>query len=125
MVLPVEVPGAPNLTWTVTKPVAAGAQIDGFAATTRVSAMVQGQYSAQVTRQSPDVQCGAGTPSGAPIASKQALIGALPTPSFLANVKITRASRYRTRAVAAVGMGPSRYTSAIPAKIAAAATLRP
>jgi hypothetical protein len=71
----------------VTKPVAAGAQIDGFAATTGVSAMVQGQYSAQVTRQSPAVQGGAGTPSGAPTASKQALIGALPMPSFLANVK--------------------------------------
>ena len=30
LVLPVEVPGTPNLTWAVTKPVAAGAQIDGF-----------------------------------------------------------------------------------------------
>ena len=30
LVLPVDVPGTPNLTWTVTKPVAAGAQIDGF-----------------------------------------------------------------------------------------------
>jgi hypothetical protein len=87
MVLPVDVPGTPNLTWTVTKPVDAGAQIDGFTATTGVSAMVQGEYSAQVTRQSPAVQGGAGTPSGAPTASKQALIGALPTPSFLANVK--------------------------------------
>jgi hypothetical protein len=81
MVLPVDVPGTPNLTWTVTKPVAAGAQIDGFTATTRVGAMVQGQYSAQVTRQSPAVQ------GGPPTASKQALIGALPTPSFLANAK--------------------------------------
>jgi hypothetical protein len=41
MVLPVDVPNTPNLTWMVTKLVAAGAQIDGFAATTRVSAMVQ------------------------------------------------------------------------------------
>jgi hypothetical protein len=41
MVLPVDVPNTPNLTWTVTNPVAAGAQIDGFAATTRASAMVQ------------------------------------------------------------------------------------
>jgi hypothetical protein len=87
MVLPVDVPGTPNLTWAMTKPVAAEAQIDGFTATTGVSAMVQGQYSAQVTRQSPAVQGGPGTPSGAPTASKQALIGALPTPSFLANVK--------------------------------------
>jgi hypothetical protein len=39
LVLPVDVPGTANLTWTVTKPVAAGAQIDGFTATTRVSAI--------------------------------------------------------------------------------------
>jgi hypothetical protein len=39
-VSPVDVPGTPNLTWTVTKPVAAGAQIDGFTATTRLAAMV-------------------------------------------------------------------------------------
>jgi hypothetical protein len=43
LVLPVDVPGTPNLTWTVTKPIAAGAQIDGFTATTRVSAMVYGE----------------------------------------------------------------------------------
>ena len=30
LVLPVDVPNTPNLTWTVTKPVAAGVQIDGF-----------------------------------------------------------------------------------------------
>jgi hypothetical protein len=88
MVLPVDVPNTPNLTWTVTKPVAAGAQIDGFTATTRASAMVQGQYTAQVTRQLPAIQgAGAGTPSVAAKPSKQALIGALPTPSFLADVK--------------------------------------
>ena len=88
MVLPVDVPNTPNLTWMVTKPVAAGAQIDGFTATTRVSAMVQGQYMAQVTRQLPAIQgTAAGTPSVAAKASKQALIGALPTPSFLAEAK--------------------------------------
>jgi hypothetical protein len=38
MVLPVDVPNTPNLTWMVTKPVAAGAQINGFTATTRVFA---------------------------------------------------------------------------------------
>jgi hypothetical protein len=32
LVLPVDVPNTPNLTWTVTKPVAAGVQIDGFTA---------------------------------------------------------------------------------------------
>jgi hypothetical protein len=30
LVLPVDVPNTPNLTWTVTKPVAAGVQIEGF-----------------------------------------------------------------------------------------------
>jgi hypothetical protein len=63
MVLPVDVPNTPNLTWVVTKPVAAGAQIDGFTATTRVSAMVLGQYTAQITRQLPAIQGAAGTPS--------------------------------------------------------------
>jgi hypothetical protein len=88
MVLPVDVPNTPNLTWTVTKPVAAGVQIDGFTATTRVSTMVQGQYTAQVTRQSPAIRgVAAGTPGAAATVSKQALIGELPTPSFLADVK--------------------------------------
>lgn len=88
MVSPLDIPNTPNLTWAVTKPVAAGAQIDGFTATTRVSAMVQGQYSAQLTREMPAVQgAAAGTPGVAAKASKQALIGALPTPSFLADVK--------------------------------------
>lgn len=81
MVLPLDVPNTPNLTWTVTKPVAGGAQIDGFTAITRVGTMVQGEYSAQVTRQIPAVPGAAAKPS------KQALIGALPTPSFLADVK--------------------------------------
>src|SRR6202034_328344 len=81
MVLPLDVPNTPNLTWTVTKPVAAGAEIDGFSATTRVGAMVQGQYSAQVTRQLPAVQGAAsGTPNAAAKPSKQAVLGALPTP---------------------------------------------
>ena len=88
MVLPVDVPNTPNLTWMVTKPVAAGAQVDGFTATTRVSAMVLGQYTAQITRQLPAIEgAAAGTPSVAAKVSKQALIGALPTPSFLADVK--------------------------------------
>jgi hypothetical protein len=53
-----------------------------------MSSMVQGQYAAQVTRQLPAIQgVAAGTPSVAAKASKQALIGALPTPSFLADVK--------------------------------------
>jgi hypothetical protein len=88
LVLPLDVPNTPNLTWTVTQPVAAGVQIDGFTATTRVSTMVQGQYTAQITRQSPAIQgVAAGTPGAAAMVSKQALIGTLPTPSFLADVK--------------------------------------
>jgi hypothetical protein len=88
LVLPVDVPGTPNLTWTVTKPVAAGAQIDGFTATTRVSAMVEGEYTAQITRQSPAVRgVAAGTLGASVVESKQALIGWLPTPKFLADVK--------------------------------------
>jgi hypothetical protein len=88
LVLPLDVSNTPNLTWTVTKPVAAGVQIDGFTATTRVSTMVQGQYTAQVTRQSPAIRgVAAGTPGAAATVSKQALIGELPTPSFLADVK--------------------------------------
>ena len=51
LVLPVDVPNTPNLTWMVTKPVAAGGQIDGFTATTHVGT-VQGENSAQATRQS-------------------------------------------------------------------------
>jgi hypothetical protein len=89
VVLPLDVPNTPNLTWTVTKPVAGGTQIDGFTATTRVSTMVQGQYAAQVTRQLPAIQgtAAGGTPSVTAKASKEALISALPTPSFLAEVK--------------------------------------
>jgi hypothetical protein len=88
LVLPLDVPNTPNLTWTVTKPVAAGVEVDGFTATTRVSTTVQGQYTAQVTRQSPAIPgAAAGTPGAAAMVSKQALIGALPTPSFLAEVK--------------------------------------
>ena len=88
MVLPLDVPNTPNLTWTVTKPVASGAQIDGFTATTHVSTMVHGEYSAQVTRQEPAIQGATAEMSGAAAqTSKQALIGALATPSFLADVK--------------------------------------
>jgi hypothetical protein len=82
MVLPLDVPNTPNLTWTVTKPVAAGAQIEGFTATTRVGTIIEGEYSAQVTRQQPAIK---GAAEAKP--SKQALIGTLPTPSFLADVK--------------------------------------
>ena len=88
LVLPVDVPGTPNLTWAVTKPVPAGAQIDDFTATTRVSGMVYGEYTAQVTRESPPIKgIAAGTPGAEALVSKQALIGWVVTPSFLADVK--------------------------------------
>jgi len=88
LVLPLDIPDTPNLTWTVTKSVAGGVLIDGFTATTRVSGMVQGEYTALVTRQAPAVQgAAAGTPGAVAGATKQALIGTLPTPSFLADVK--------------------------------------
>ena len=83
-VLSLDVPNTPNLTWTVTKPVAAGSQIEGFSATTRVTTRVQGEYTAQVTRQMPAVH---GDPALTAKAVKQALIGTLPTPTFLAVVK--------------------------------------
>ncbi len=85
LVLPVDVPNTPNLTWTPAKPVAAGATIEGFTATTRSSeAIVEGEYSAQVTRQVPAT---GGAPPDTAKPSKQALIGLLPTPGFLAAVK--------------------------------------
>jgi hypothetical protein len=40
----------------VTKPVAGGAQIDGFTATNRLSGMVRGEYTAQVTCQLPAIR---------------------------------------------------------------------
>jgi hypothetical protein len=88
MALPVDVPNTPNLTWTVTKPVVGGAQIDGFTSTTRLSGMVPGEYTAKVTRQLPAIKgVASAMPGDAAKEPKQALIGAIPTPSFLAEVK--------------------------------------
>lgn len=87
MVLPVDVPNTPNLTWTVTKPLAGGELVEGFTATTRIGTMVQGAYSAQVTRSAPAVQGQSPTPSSSDASSKQAVIGAITTPSFLIDVK--------------------------------------
>ena len=87
LVLPVDVPNTPNLTWTVTKPVSAGAQIDGFTATTHVATTVQGEYSAQITQQTPVTKVATGLPAIAAGPVKQALIGLLPTPGFLADAK--------------------------------------
>lgn len=88
LVLPLDVPNTPNLTWTATKPVAAGAQIEGFSATTRMTGTTDGQYVAQVTRQAPPIPgAAAGTPAASEMKSKQAMIGVLPMPNFLAAVK--------------------------------------
>ena len=71
-VLPVDIPGLSNLTWTARKPIPGGAEIGGFSVTTRASGVTEGEYSAQVTRQD----------GGR--ASKQAIIGSLQTPAFAA-----------------------------------------
>jgi hypothetical protein len=53
-----------------------------------VSGMVYGEYTAQVTRESPPIKgAAAGTPGAEALVSKQALIGWLVTPSFLADLK--------------------------------------
>jgi hypothetical protein len=53
-----------------------------------VSAAVQGTYTAQATRQSPAIKgAAAGTPGVEALVSKQALIGWLQTPKFLADVE--------------------------------------
>ena len=93
-VLPLDVPNTPNLTWTVTKPVAAGSQTEGFSATTRVATMVQGQYSAQVTRQMPAIP---GDAAVAAKAVKQALLGSLPTPHLPRRSQIGRGLVRRPR----------------------------
>lgn len=86
LVSAVDVPNTPNLTWTVTKPITGGSQIDGFTATTSVGTTVEGEYTAQVTQQVPAAQ-GAEASEITGKATKQALIGVLPTPSFLAATK--------------------------------------
>lgn len=88
LVLPVDVPNTPSLTSTVTKAMTAGAQVNGFTAVTRVGTMVQREYSAQVTHQSSATKVATGTSSVAAAPTKQALIGLLPTPSFLADVQL-------------------------------------
>ena len=74
-VLPVDVPNTPNLTWSVTKPVAAGSQIEGFTATTRVAGAVEGEYTALVTRQVAAVQ---GAVAGSPGTAAGASFWVLP-----------------------------------------------
>jgi len=77
-VRPMDIAGAPNLTWTPSSQIDGGTQIDGFAATTRMVGNTTGSYSAQVTRDAPAVD-GSGSAK-----SKQALVGELMMPRFLA-----------------------------------------
>ncbi len=86
--LPTDVPNTPNLTWTATKPVSSGAVFEGFSATTSMAGMVEGQYVAQATRQALAVQgVAADAPGDSAMTSKQAMIGVLPMPYFLAPTK--------------------------------------
>ncbi len=84
LVLPLDVPNTPNLTWTVTKAVAPNTMVDGFTATTSVGTSVQGEYSVQATR---TVAAATGLTGANPTEVKQATIGMLPTPTFLASTK--------------------------------------
>jgi hypothetical protein len=71
-VLPVDIPGLSNLTWTAKRTIPGGATVDGFTATTHVTATTEGQYTAQVTR------------SAGGKSAKQAVIGEVETPSYMA-----------------------------------------
>ncbi|MGD0192260.1 MAG: hypothetical protein ABSD74_16090 [Rhizomicrobium sp.] len=76
LVLPVDIPALSNITWTAKKAVPGGSRVEGFSATTSMAGTIEGQYTAQVTR--PESE-GRGTPDKS---SKQALIGAVPTPAI-------------------------------------------
>jgi hypothetical protein len=49
LVLPMDIPGTPNITWTATALVKPGTEVTGFSAVTRVGATTDGIYSALVT----------------------------------------------------------------------------
>jgi hypothetical protein len=87
LVLPTDVPGTSNLTWTATAPATPGTEVTGFAAVTRVNTMTDGMYSAFVTQRSGPIQGAPGSPGSAAMVSKQAQIGMMMTPSFLADLK--------------------------------------
>jgi len=87
LVLPVDVPGTPNITWTATAAVKPGTEVTGFSAATRMTTMTDGMYSAQVTQGSDPIKGAPGAPGSATMISKQAQIGMLATPSFLAELK--------------------------------------
>jgi hypothetical protein len=87
LVLPLDIPGTPNITWTVTAAVKPGTVVTGFSAVTRVDTMTDGMYSALVTQRSGPIQGASGSPGTGTMVSKQAQIGMITTPSFLADVK--------------------------------------
>jgi hypothetical protein len=69
-VLPVDVPGLNNLTWTANKMVTGGTTVEGFAATTHTAVLGETEYSAQVTR------------SANGKSTKQAIIGTIAGPAY-------------------------------------------
>ena len=87
LVLPMDVPGTPNLTWTATALVKPGTEVAGFSAVTHVGAMTDGMYSAFVTQRSGPIAGASGSAGSAAMVSKQAEIGMIVTPSFLADLK--------------------------------------
>lgn len=76
-VLPVDIPGLSNVTWTAMQPIAGGTEIRGFEATTRIPATTEGEYTGQSTIEEPAIG------NAGARATKQAVIGQLPTPAFL------------------------------------------
>jgi hypothetical protein len=87
MVLPVDIPGTPNITWTVTGVMKPGTEVTGFSAVTRMGTTTDGMYSAMVTQRSGPIQGATGSPGSATMVAKQAEIGMITTPSFLAELK--------------------------------------
>jgi len=77
-VAPIDIPGLSNVTWSPSKPVAGGSEVDGFSATTSVAGTTEGEYAAQVTREQP------GTYGDSAKQTRQAVIGHLPTPGYMA-----------------------------------------
>ena len=90
LVLPVDVPGTPNLTLTCKQPVKGGGGDLTFTAKTRVTKTVTGLYTAQVTRPaeagSPVAPLAPGEPADAML-NKEARIGRLTLPDFRADVE--------------------------------------
>lgn len=90
LVLPVDVPGTPNITLTCKTPVKGGGQALAFTAETRVSKTVVGMYAAQVTRPAEAGAVMAGPVAGEKpdaMLAKEARIGRITLPDFRAEVE--------------------------------------